>query len=73
LYAGAAVQLKFVFDSSDRCQTYVDGVRYLACGGAVWVRNDGNEKDPAVSYEIVFKDALGTSHRLTMVHALRIT
>ena len=39
-----------------------DGVRYIACGGAVWVRNDGNSKDPAtMTYEIVFKDALGSN------------
>jgi hypothetical protein len=51
-----------------------DGVRYIACGGAVWVRNDGNEKDPSMmNYEIVFKDALGSSHHLTMVHTLTVT
>ena len=26
-----------------------------------------------MSYEIVFKDALGSNHHLTMVHTLRIT
>jgi len=51
-----------------------DGVRYIACGGALWVRSEGNSKDPAtMTYEIVFKDALGSNHRLTMVHAISMT
>jgi hypothetical protein len=51
-----------------------DGVRYIACGGALWMRSEGNSKDPAtMTYEIVFKDALGSNHRLTMVHTLSMT
>jgi hypothetical protein len=35
-----------------------DGVRYTACGGAVWARGDGNSKDPAtMTYEVLFEDA----------------
>ena len=51
-----------------------DGVGYIACEGAMWTRNDGNLKDPAtMNYEIVFKDALGSNHHLTMVQTLKIT
>lgn len=51
-----------------------DGVRYVACGGALWVRSDGNSKDPAtMDYEIAFEDAIGSNRHLTMVHTLRIT
>jgi hypothetical protein len=43
-----------------------DGVRYTACGGAVWARSDGNSKDPAMmTYEVLFKDAQGSNHHLT--------
>jgi hypothetical protein len=51
-----------------------DGVRYTACGGAVWAKSDGNSKDPAtMTYEVLFKDAQGSNHHLTMVRSLNIT
>lgn len=51
-----------------------DGVIYIACGGAIWMRNDGNLKDPAtMTYEVLFKDAQGADHHLTMVRVLKIT
>ena len=51
-----------------------DGVRYIACGGAFWVRNEGNEKDPGtMTYEIVFTDGLGSKRNLTMVRTLKIS
>ena len=51
-----------------------DGVRYIACGGAIWMRNDGNLKDPAtMTYEVLFKDAQGADRHLTMVRVLEIT
>lgn len=51
-----------------------DGVRYTACDGAIWARDDGNSKDPGtMTYEVLFKDAQGANHHLTMVRELRIT
>jgi hypothetical protein len=51
-----------------------DGIRYTACGGAVWARNQGNSKDPAtMTYEVLFKDAQGLNHHLMMVRSLNIT
>jgi hypothetical protein len=51
-----------------------DGVRYTACGGAVWAKSDGTSKDPAtMTYEVLFKDAQGSNHHLTMVRSLNIT
>lgn len=51
-----------------------DGSRYVACGGAMWLRDQGNFKDPATfTYEVLFKDAQGKSHDLKAVHVLRIT
>lgn len=51
-----------------------DGVRYTACGGVVWERNEGNSKDPeTMTYEVLFKDAQGANHHLTMVRSLNIT
>jgi hypothetical protein len=51
-----------------------DGVRYTACGGAVWAKSDGNSIDPAtMTYEGLFKDAQGSNHHLTMVWSLNIT
>ena len=40
----------------------------------MWLRDDGNWKDPAtVTYEVLFKDPEGQSHDLKAVHVLRIT
>lgn len=51
-----------------------DGVRYTACGGALWFRNEGNFKDPdAIRYEVLFKDAQGRSHDLKNVDILIVT
>jgi hypothetical protein len=51
-----------------------DGVRYTACNGAIWTRDDGNSKDPGtMTYEVLFKDAQGANHHLTMLRQLRIT
>jgi hypothetical protein len=51
-----------------------DGVRYTACGGAIWVKSDGNSKDPAtITNEVLFKDAQGSNHHLTMLRSLNIT
>jgi hypothetical protein len=51
-----------------------DGVRYTACDGAIWSRDEGNSKDPGtMTYEVLFKDAQGTSHHLTLVRQLRIS
>jgi hypothetical protein len=51
-----------------------DGVTYIACGGAIWMRDEGNMKDPAtMTYEVLFKDAQGADHHLTMVRVLKIT
>jgi hypothetical protein len=51
-----------------------DGVRYTACEGAIWDRDEGNSKDPGtMTYEVLFKDSQGSSHHLTMIRQLRIT
>lgn len=51
-----------------------DGVTYVACGGAVWGRNEGNPKDPnSWSYEVVFKDVKGDTHELERVRMLKVT
>jgi len=51
-----------------------DGVRYTACEGAIWDRDEGNSKDPGtMTYEVLFKDSHGSSHHLTMIRQLRIT
>ncbi len=50
-----------------------DGVRYIACGGAIWTKDDGNSKDSAtMTYEVLFKDAQGWKHHLTMLRSLNI-
>jgi hypothetical protein len=51
-----------------------DAVRYTACGGAVWAKGEGNSKDPAtMTYEVLFEEAQGSKHHLTMVRSLNIT
>jgi hypothetical protein len=51
-----------------------DGVRYIACGGAIWVPNQGNLKDPiTMTYDVAFEDDRGAVHRLTGVHSLIVT
>jgi hypothetical protein len=51
-----------------------DGARYVACGGAMWLRDQGNSKDPiTMTYEVVYQDADGRSHSLKGVHTLRVT
>lgn len=51
-----------------------DGKKYIACQGAVWTTNDGNEKDPATkSLDVLFKDAQGSTRHLAMAHSLQIT
>jgi hypothetical protein len=51
-----------------------DGVKYLACGGAIWMENQGNAKDPITfTYDVVFEDANRKTHELKLVHSLAIT
>jgi len=51
-----------------------DGVRYIACGGAIWMPNQGNLRDPiTMTYDVVFEDDQGSAHRLTGVHNLVVT
>ena len=51
-----------------------DGVKYLACGGAIWTGSQGNFKDPITfTYDVVFEDANGKTHELPLVHTLAIT
>ena len=51
-----------------------DGVTYTACGGALWLRNDGNLKDPStMNYDVQFQDAQGLNHHLKMVRMLKVT
>lgn len=51
-----------------------DGNKYFACGGALWLLNEGNPKDPdARSYQVMFKDAEGRTHELTRVRMLKVT
>jgi hypothetical protein len=51
-----------------------DGVEYLACGGAVWLRDEGNARDlQAANYFVTFKDAEGATHTLKRVRALKVT
>ena len=51
-----------------------DGRKYVACGGAIWSRDDGNMRDPAaMSYDVFFKAPDGKIQHLTMVHSLAVT
>lgn len=51
-----------------------DGISYVACGGAVWMLDDSNFKDPETwSYHVIFNDAQGTHHELKRVRILNIT
>ena len=51
-----------------------DGVKYFACGGALWLLNEGNPKDPGErSYYVAFKDANGVMHELKRVRMLKVT
>jgi hypothetical protein len=52
-----------------------DGITYTACGGALWVE-DGelNVRDiDSRSYEILFVDAKGITHKLQRIRKLKIT
>jgi hypothetical protein len=51
-----------------------DGKTYTACGGALWLHDDKNVKDPATwSYEVIFADAAGVRHDLKRVRVLKVT
>lgn len=51
-----------------------DGISYVACGGAVWLLDDSNFKDPGTwSYQVIFNDAQGIHHELKRVRILNIT
>lgn len=50
-----------------------DGITYIACGGAIWVRNEGNEKNPyEETYYVLFKDSDGNPHELKQVRLLAV-
>jgi hypothetical protein len=51
-----------------------DGATYVACGGALWLANEGPSKDPGeMSYRVLFKDADGQSHELKLVRMLKVS
>jgi hypothetical protein len=51
-----------------------DGVTYTACGGAFWVKNEGDSRNPdSRSYMVIFKDAQGVDHQLPRVKILKVT
>lgn len=51
-----------------------DGALYLACGGAIWVANEGNEANRGErTYYVMFKDADGTTHELKKVRTLNVS
>jgi hypothetical protein len=52
-----------------------DGITYTACGGALWVE-DGkvNVRDiDSRSYEVLFTDGRGITHKLKRVRKLKVT
>ena len=51
-----------------------DGVAYAACGGAIWFADTREPKDDEPrTYEVIYKDVLGTKHQLTKVRTLKIS
>jgi hypothetical protein len=76
---GGAVSISMLFVCFGKPQTgpkliEADGVTYAACGGAMWLTDYGNEKDPNTkSYDVVYIDAKGVRHELKRVRDLRVT
>jgi hypothetical protein len=53
---------------------YADGVRYVACGGVIWLGHQPSPEDRATgSYEVLFTDPQGKKHNLKMVRMLTTT
>ncbi len=50
-----------------------DGQTYTACGGAIWMLNEGNLKGGgSKSYEVIFTDPQGVRRDLKRVRALSV-